>query len=101
MPVTALAFAVERGYSWEMDPEAFPFAPWRDYHTIVTWIAELTGASDGVVKQRLREEFDTPGTTVTQAFYEAELVAIHLERRAREILRGDRRLSLRVGHLEL
>lgn len=56
-----------------MDPQAFPFAPWRDYERIVSWIVELTGATDAEVRRRLREEFDTPGTAVTKAFYQAGL----------------------------
>ena len=56
-----------------MDSQAFPFAPWRDYERIVSWIVDLTGATDAEVRRRLREEFDTPGTAVTKAFYHAGL----------------------------
>ncbi len=43
----------------------------NDYHKIVTWIADLTNQPADTVKQRLRAEFDRPGSAVATAVRQA------------------------------
>jgi len=45
----------------------------RNQEKIVAWIAELTQQPEALVRSRLREEFDNPGSNVACAFREAGL----------------------------